>query len=394
MKRYLVCAALAGLVVTLSMVLQPPNSYNGGLGWDGAQYTQLAAQCGREPMHANEPFAYRVGAPCLAALVPLPPKLGLWTINILSSIVLLFLLDGWLRKHVHLILVPYLLAGFAFHWLTPLRHVWWYPTYIDTPALCAIVAALILIDVPLAFAAVCFAGVLVRESVLIVPVSILAGSFIQLASPKPLVKAGMRTTAIAGIAAGAAGMAVARLVSTPDTHYPLADAAFYWAVNKPARSYLLAWFIAFGPALALVAANWKAATAFLAEFPEYGVMLFLVAVLAWIGGSDTERFLLWGSPIVLVMIGKAADQIDWRRAKVLLTAFAIGMAVNGRWFLLIPDYWPGAPRAWPILTPWTAANYELVFSHTPDQLMAAVAVAEYVALSAVLFGWFKWHARS
>ena len=90
MKRYLICTALAGLVVTLSLILQPPISYNGGLGWDGAQYTQLAAQCGREAMHAYEPFAYRVGAPCLAALIPLPPKLGLWTVNILSSIVLLF----------------------------------------------------------------------------------------------------------------------------------------------------------------------------------------------------------------------------------------------------------------------------------------------------------------
>ena len=395
MKRYLVCAALAGLVITLSMVLQPPISYNGGLGWDGAQYTQLAGQCGREPMHAYEPFTYRVGAPCLAALVPLPPKLGLWTINILSSILLLFLLDAWLRQHVHLILVPYLLAGFAFHWLTPLRHVWWYPTSVDTPALCAIVGALLLTETPVAFAAVCLAGALIRESVLIVPLGALAGSFVRLAPPNLVAKAGrMRTSAIAGIAAGVAGMVIARLVSTPDTHYSLPDAAYYWALHKPPLAYLLAWFITFGPALAVLAAHWKAAAAFLAEFPEYAAMLVLVAILAWIGGSDTERFLLWGSPIILVMIGKAADRIDWRRARGLLAVLAIGLAISGRWFLIIPDYWPEAPRAWPLLTPWTAAHYELLFSHTPDQAMAAVALGEYVALSVVLVGWIKWHARS
>jgi len=398
MKRYLICAALAGLVITLSMILQPPISYNGGLGWDGAQYTQLAGQCGREPMHAYEPFAYRVGAPCLAALIPLPPKLGLWTINILSSILLLFLLDAWLRQHVHLVLVPYLLAGFAFHWLTPLRHVWWYPTYIDTPALCAIVGALLLTESPVGFAIVCLAGALIRESVLIVPLGVLVGSFVRPAAPKPPAKAGpgtrMHSSAIAGIVAGIVGMAIARLVSTPDTHYSLPDAAYYWVLHKPPLAYLLAWFIAFGPALALLASQWKAATAFLAEFPEYAVMLVLVAVLAWVGGSDTERFLLWGSPIVLVMIGKAADRINWRHAKGLLAVFVITMAVSGRWFLTIPDYWPGAPRAWPILTPWTAADYELLFSHTPDSLVAALAVGEYVVVSVLLFSWFKWHTRS
>ena len=140
---YALCAVLALAAVTISSMTQSSLLSEGGLGWDGAQYAQLTSQCWREPMRALEPFVYRIGAPCIAALIPAPPKTALLIVNVVASVLLLFLMAAWLRRWVPAAIVPWLLAAFAFHWLTPLRYSWWYPTYVDPPAMCVMTAALL-----------------------------------------------------------------------------------------------------------------------------------------------------------------------------------------------------------------------------------------------------------
>ena len=94
-------------------------------------------------MQALEPFTYRIGVPCVAGLIPADPRLGLQVVNVAAAVLLLFLLDAWLRRHLPSRVAVVLLAAFTFHWVAPLRQVWWYPTYIDPGALCAIVGALL-----------------------------------------------------------------------------------------------------------------------------------------------------------------------------------------------------------------------------------------------------------
>ncbi len=184
------------------------------------------------------------------------------------------------------------------------------------------------------------------------------------------------------------------VVATPTSDYWLADAAFYWAYNKPLPTYLLAIFITYGPALSLLAVGWPAVKAHLLKFPDHAVMLALVLVLAWIGGSDTERFLIWGAPIVLVLIGKAAEQVKWSRAKGAAVVLLAGHILNGRWLLPIPPDFVEAPaRVWPVLTPLSATSYLLLYSQTPDRVMGAVALAEYLALSAAIAAWLIWRSR-
>jgi hypothetical protein len=159
-------------------------------------------------------------------------------------------------------------------------------------------------------------------------------------------------------------------------------------------TYLLAIFITYGPALALLAVGWPAVKAQLVKFPDHAMMLALVLVLAWLGGSDTERFLVWGAPIVLVLIGKAAEQVNWSRAKGAAVVLLAGQILNGRWLLPIPPDFVEAPaRVWPVLTPLSATSYLQLYSQTPDRLMAAVALAEYLALSAVLAVWLTRRVR-
>lgn len=389
LARPYVCSALVvGIVVTLSLLFQKPFTYNGGLGWDGSYYTQLTAQCGRSAMTANEPFVYRIGAPCLAALLPLPPKTALWAVNIASSILLIVLLELWLRQHLSARVVPFLIAAFALHWVAPLRQVWWYPTYIDPLALCAIVAALLLRNHVALFAVVCFAGTLVRETTIVVPLALLAGAAVGDRRGGTSLIPGA-----AGVIACAAAIGLARLLVTPATDYWMADAALYWAYEKALPSFVLALFIAFGPALVLLAVRPAAVKRYLLEFPEYAALLIIVLGLAWIGGSDTERFLLWGSPIVLVLVGRAAAEIDWKRFKGTAAVLLLTVAINGRWFLQTPDYVENAPRPWPVLTPWTAQSSAFLYSQHPDRVYNTMVLGEYLVLVGVLFALFRRQPR-
>jgi hypothetical protein len=193
-------------------------------------------------------------------------------------------------------------------------------------------------------------------------------------------------TATGGLIAALAGIVLTHLLATPTSDYWLADAALYWAYTKTLPMYLLAIFIAYGPALSLLVVGWPAVKSHLAAYPEHAAMLVMVLVLAWIGGSDTERFLMWGSPIVLLLIGKGASWVNWSRAKGAAVALAVAQLVSGRWLLPIPPDFVEVPaRVWPILTTWSATSYLQLYSQSPDRLMGAVALVEYLALSAALF---------
>jgi hypothetical protein len=385
MKSIGLTLALAAAVTGWAWAFQRPLTYNGGLGWDGAQYVQLATQCGRQRMQALEPFVYRVGAPCLAALLPVPPKYALWAINVGASIGLLLLLSVWLRRHVADAIVPWLIVFFAAHWLSPLRYTWWYPTYVDPLALCAMVAALLAQHRRWLFVAVCVAGAAVRETMIVVPLSLLAGALIGSAAGRQ--RRDAVVTAAAGVLACAAAALAIRAVVTPASDYWMLDAAYYWTYEKPLPRYLLAAAITFGPIGAVVMAGRHAAWLWIETHRGEALIVAMVLVLAWVGGSDTERFMIWAMPVVLVLAGRAAATVDWKRHRLLIGVLVAAAALNGRWLLPTPDFVEHVPRAWPLLTPVTAASSDLLFSQTPDQLMSAVALLQYLALLAGLWVW-------
>lgn len=387
---YWICSLLAAAAVALSALTQPAIAVEGGLGWDGAQYARLTAQCWTAPLAALEPFVYRIGTPCLAALIPAEPRTALFAVNLAASVLLLFLFAAWLRRLVTRAIVPWLLVVFAFHWLGPLRYTWWYPTYVDPLALCAVVGALLLAARPAAFVAVCAAGALVRETMIVVPCALAAGRLISIigrdgTSGWRAVAADLRfRTAAIGSIASAAVIVFAHTVVTPESDYWLLDTALYWAYTKSLPTYTLAWFIAYGPMLVLPLIYRRAAWRFLAGAPEYLVLLVAIASLAWVGGSDTERILWWAAPIVFVLVGLGAADIDWRQSAAALVVLAVGQAINGRWFLSTPTHNDLSERAWPILTPFRAGGFEQLLSQTPDRIASAAALIEYFALAGVL----------
>lgn len=392
---YALCAMLALAAVTISSLTQSSLLSEGGLGWDGAQYAQLTSQCWREPMRALEPFVYRIGAPCIAALIPAPPKAALLIVNVAASVLLLFMMAAWLRRWVTAAILPWLLTAFAFHWLTPLRYSWWYPTYVDPPAMCVMTAALLVSNRAAPFILLCTAGALFRETMLLVPAAFVAGRLLSLTSWcrrfswRDTIGDRRLQSSAAALVGSLAGSTVTHALVTPGSDYWMLDSALHWAYTKPMPSYPLAWFVAYGPMLALPLVHWQPVAKWFRDAPEYAVLLAGVAILGLVGGSDTERFLLWGTPVVLVMIGLAASEIDWRRSIGPLAVLTAGQILNGRWFLLTPLASVPAPHAWPLLTPLVAYRFEDLLSQSPDRITSAVALIQYTALVITLFVWFR-----
>jgi hypothetical protein len=109
-------------------------------------------------------------------------------------------------------------------------------------------------------------------------------------------------------------------------------------LRKPPTSYLLGWFAAYGPVLALLVFDWKNVARDLRAQPILLVFVALCSALAYFGGSDTERFVFWSMPVVYLLIARAFERhlLVFRSAAIAVALLA-SQAVSARLFWTIPD---------------------------------------------------------
>ena len=221
--------------------------------------------------------------------------------------------------------------------------------YVDPPMFAFLVAGLMAIDwmrrddslLPVvALAALAFFGTLVREVMIVIPLALLFSRDRLGRTTVQRLRDGDRHVGLVLIPllAAAAAVVVTRLVTTPRADsYTFLGAVLENASKKPVFTWVLAWFFTFGPVLAVVAFDWKRAGRFLAGRQDLAVYLGFFALLSYIGGTDTERLLLWAMPVVYVLIGRA---IEWR-PQLFLTAplviLACAQAVSSRVFWPVPS---------------------------------------------------------
>lgn len=334
--------------------------------WDARQYYGMSERMARgERAFAEVPYVYRVGVPWLVSRVtPEEPRRGFSGVNIASALAIAVLLDAWLWRwvagwRVRLALV----ALFAAAWHGPVRYVFFNPGYVDPPFLACTLAALLLIASLAArysmvtlvlLLAITLIGTLVRETMALVGVALLfvdnpIGGRFAVDRSEP------RVPAVAKIAPLIVSLAVILWTHTIVT-VDAAERSFVGAVqqylHKSPVSYSLAWFTAFGPVLAIVAFDWRGAWRDLSEHEWLAALFALCAAIAFIGGSDTERFVFWSLPVVFILIGRAIERHRRVFAHVGLAAAIIALqAVSARVFWGIPD--PAlesaslAAQAWP-----------------------------------------------
>jgi len=197
-----------------------------------------------------------------------------------------------------------------------------------------------------------------------------------------------RTAAWLPVLAGIAALAaVDRLVITTASGYSMPAEAWRFVRDKSLLNYTLAWFVVFGPMLAAPLFYWRRSFGVLAENRALLIYLTAFAILAWIGGTDTERLLVFASPVVYVLVAKA---IGWSRMTPFSFAtagLALMQAASARAFTSIRG--PGE-----LLTPFqkVAAYQNLWTEFSPPRLLMFYWLG-YGLMTAVVVAWLTTRRR-
>ncbi len=328
--------------------------------WDSDEYYWMTYYLATDqPIQASAPWVYRVGVPWLASF---PSRFLLragypyytiaypyYAINIAATLATVCLLICWLRRFVESSAVRLVIVAlFLTAWHGPARFLYFYPMYVDPPFILCLLAGLMLIDgtrnAPVPRAALLLgilsaAATLCRESGLLIPLT-----FIVARSP---LASGRRVTNGIGeamwlalpLATGLAALLFTHVITMPKASYSTLEAALTVTRQKPVFTWVLAWFFTFGPAVvAVVVHDHVRALRWLRERPEWAFYLVACGVLAFFGGTDTERLLFWTLPIVYVLAARAIEH-HWTvlTGGALAAILVLSQAVSARLFWPIPD---------------------------------------------------------
>lgn len=405
-----VAAAAAFLAVNLaSGAFQERIGYHEGRGSDGAVYFGVAAQLSISVRpQAQAPFVYRLGTPWLASLLPGKDLIAHFeAVNTAANAISTALLLLWLGRYVGNARVRVLLVlAFVAQWHAPVRFTHFYPTLVEPWAIAFVLAGLLALErarvQPTALrvgslALVSCVGVCFREVVLMVPLA-----FCFAGNPLPIGAAERDGKGLAGLLQRLLPLALATLtllgvrqLAIQVNDYTFSGQVLRFLDHKPPWRYPLAWLIAFGPALFLVVYDWRRAGRFLADRQHLLVLLAATAALAYVGGSDTERFLFWSAPIVYALIGRAIEHHGAALRSVgLASSLVVAQCVSERVFWATPDFpGEGFESRTPILTPpSTDVPYRDVFAFASVEV-ASVALLQYLALGVVLLLWLWLRSR-
>jgi hypothetical protein len=382
-------------------VFQSPTTYNNGLGWDGVSYFQVAKQIasGLSP-DADAPFVYRVGTPFLVSFFGEGSLLlGFKVVNIIGNFFLVIFLIMWFRYFIDTWQIRVVLVIlFMTHWLSPIRYIYFYPTYSDTWATLMLLLGLLSIKrfqshnnsfCLFVVALVSFVGVFFREIMLVIPVA-----FLFLDKLTPQVLGGRKLTIylkFLPLLSGIVGLWIVRVLAHQSNDYSFIQTTLYYAYNKPFLIYLQAYFIIYGLLIIIPLYFFRQSMGFLSENRFLFVYLIIFVFLAWIGGTDTERVLLWASPVIYLLIGIAVQKnIIILSSPFFYLPLIPAQILTHRLFWILPDYPNNFIAPFPFLT-ILGNEFQFIdlFSLNGSLKIQIVVFAEYIALSSLMIVWLK-----
>jgi hypothetical protein len=334
---------------------------------DGTEYHRMATQFAfGEALSAKPPFVFRVATPWLASRAdPLVNQLlpawleariedanglkgfpGFYGVNIAASFAAILLLHAYVAVFIDnrwLRLTVYTL--WTLQWHMPVRFTYFYPAYVDPLFITWLFLGLLVVErshaerlLPSAvmIAIVSFAGAFSREAIFLVPLTFLCRHWRTVRAP---VRSGDRVLVLAPIAAVLAALAIVREIAHPTQPYDLLTMPMQMLREKPLYTWVLAAFFTFGPpAIAIIAAAWQDVWRFLASKPHLIVYLATTALIGFLGGTDTERILGWGAPVMMTLLAIAARRFMTlgRTAPLLSGVLCVWALISARVFWPIP----------------------------------------------------------
>ena len=395
----------------LSFSFQEQISFNNGKGWDGQFYYKVAEDFSRwQSPQAAAPFVYRIGTPFLASLLFKDDLLFSFKItNLIANTFLIVLLIIWLQLYITDWRIRVLLnILFLTQWHGPIRFVHFYPVYTDPWTFVALLAGLIgihkgrtdaTLTVMCGLSLITLVGVMIREIAIVVSVALLFSMnpvtwdrnsvfSVRMVNRLPLMY-------FIPFMFGLLGLAGVHILATHTNDYSFLRTAVHCAYDKPLLKYVHAWFVGFGPIIIFLVHHWRQALAFLINHQFHFVYLIAIALLGWIGGSDTERFLYWAMPIIYVLIGKGLESNTWLlQSPLLIIVLGLSQCISQRLIWTIPDYPNTFSHSFPILTPiGSKVPYFDLWSYHGELLIQFISLCQYLLLGLVLLLWLNHRAR-
>jgi hypothetical protein len=386
---------------------------------DGDEYFFAAEQMAAgQTIRAEVPYAYRIALPWLVARTfPKRIEIGFRVYNTTAAAAGAALLLLWLRAFgVRPGVAALTTILYIANWIGPARFLYYYPIYVDPPFIAFSMAALLLIESlrrgfswmrTLALSAVCFVGALIRETMLLAPVAFVFAN-VGLGTEEE----GDAKIPVSGrllpLVAGALAVVLCRQVPvTPRRTLSAVENAVYLLHTKPLFTLPLALFMTFGPVLAVVLYDWRAARDVATKHFYLAVFFAGCFAAGYIGGHETERYLIWSAPAVYLLIAMALQNhgAALLRSAWVFTALVGAQAFAEHVFFGIPD--PSlAVGDWSNLTTlsqktWGVINRLLVvddfswnlWSYFGSRPFHALLLAIYIAFSAFLIGYLRWAER-
>lgn len=331
----------ACLLLNLSFASdQRVTSVRGGLGLDGVQYYAMARQIPRElPPKAATPFVYRLGTPFLAAALAKSQDwviaAGFDRVNFAANLLTISLLTVWLRRHVASAFARVLVVIFFMvepH--SPMRFAYYYPVYVDPAAITFLMAGLLGLDwfelrrgFPRAagITLLVAVGVAFREVVLVVGIAMLFVKHDGWADR-------LKSCAWLPLVTGTAVFAAIQVWTGVDAG---AGEVRRWLTEKTLLQLVLAWFLVFGPLLIVPIYYARASLRLLVQHPGWLAYLAVLAPLAWVGGSDTERLIVFASPVVYLLIANGLALTGLGATSPIAVGLVVAQLISSRLFLPI-----------------------------------------------------------
>ena len=387
---------------------------------DGDEY-QFAAEhiAAGQTIRAELPYAHRIALPWLVAKTfPTQVELGFKVYNTAAAAASVALLFFWLKSFgVHPGIAALTTILFTATWIGPTRFNYYFPINVDPPYIALAMGALMLIRSlrrgfswarMAALSAVCFIGSLVRQEAMLFPALAFLFANVRFAPAEDGEKSVPWLALVWPLAFVLLGFFAVRQIHIEPRRVIAHENIATFLRNKPLFTLPLSFFLTFVPVIAVVAYDWRLVRDMIAKHAYLFVFMGCVFVTSYIGGHENERYLVWGAPVMYLLIALALERhaAALLRNAVVFVALVIAQIVSAHILTPIPD--PSlAVGDWKYLTTagekaWGALNRLFViddfawniWSYFGSPQFHMLLLGMYVAFSACLMTYLWWAERS
>ncbi|MCX6148388.1 MAG: hypothetical protein NTW25_14235 [Candidatus Kapabacteria bacterium] len=387
------------LVNIQSAFYQKQITFNSGQGWDGVEYFTTAKEFSQNiKPNAKAPFVYRIGTPLLVSKIfPNDINYGFKTLNLYANfilIVLFYLILSHFTQSSFLRILFSILYVIQFH--APIRFTYFYPIHTDSIALIFLFCGILVLikDIKNKFIYLSLIGII---GIYFREIAIIPSFIYMLINFKENKYKRISTKYFIPFLITFVAMFSIKFIVSQSNTYQSYNAVFDYLYNKSILMYVHSLLISFGPIiLLLIYLKVKGILNF--NIPSRTQVYFLISIiliLAFVGGSDTERLAYWSAPLVF---GFLAFQIDknnlLRESKILLSVLLVFQIYSSRILFIIPDYPSNANHQYGFLTQFgNNFQYLDLFAFHSDNKVRLIGFASYLFLAVFVYAYAKFENK-